>query len=355
MAVMQPKFNNKPAFVRVFCLLQKSGQAMMSQVQVCDDRIPCLFALSAILERTGKEWFIVVIDLLPGDYEIHWDDSGTDSDSPVAIAACYVATKSQWDSFAPNWNNILREEEIDFFHMTDFMAHPKNRVKPYCDWGADKKKRVYERLTGIIRIRVQHGFALTVGKKDYDDLIPQEMKMHYGKDHYGWAVKCLMSEVSAWRTRWGITRPMKYVFSHIPKGKGTRGEILDILEAVREDPKEGINYGVVKDGLSIQDMRLFPPLQAADILAWNMLDHHLNVITKGLDDISDCSPWFKRLREGRPMTLGSLGREQLEGFAKKINNYREQTGVWPSPRVERLFQKAQRRKARDEEKQKRVR
>ena len=56
------------------------------------------------------------------NFEIYWDNSGTDKQSPIAVAAAYVATKTQWDEFVRNWDEAREEEGFDFFHMTDFMA-----------------------------------------------------------------------------------------------------------------------------------------------------------------------------------------------------------------------------------------
>jgi len=286
------------------------------------------------------------------DYEVYFDDSGTDSRSPVAIAACYVATKVQWGELVRNWNETKEKEGFDFFHMTDFMVNPEKGVKPYCDWDERKKERVYNMLTTFIRIRARYGFALTVVKNDYDDLIPEEMKKHLGKDHYVWAVRCVMGRISEWREYWGMKRPMRYIFSETPKGKGTRGEILDLTDSLRDDPDTTEKYGLVKDGLGFQDMKTSPPLQAADILAWNMLDHHLKVMTvSGKDDVRDCSSRFRCLRENAQVDLGFLTRQQLERFAQRIEKYKQRTGRFPSRRVERLIQKEERRKANTAKKQ----
>src|ERR1035438_4934197 len=135
-----------------------------------------------MLGRTGEDWLIAVIDLRPDDYELYFDDSGTDKDSPVAVAACYVAKKEQWDEFTRNWKDTAGTDGFNFFHMTDFMVNPLavnwDKVKPnnailqYRDWDDEKRRRVYTHLSGIIRCRAQSGFGVTVGKQDYDDLIP---------------------------------------------------------------------------------------------------------------------------------------------------------------------------------------
>jgi hypothetical protein len=287
------------------------------------------------------DWWIAVVHVPGSDpFEIYWDDSGSDAKSQVAIAACYVARKSSWDTFTRNWNDARRDLGFEYFHMTDFISR---QVKPFSEWDNEKRWRAYRRLCSLIRIWAQHGFSMIVGKKDYDDLVPDDMRRHLGRDHYVWAINVLMGEIQNWRAKWGGLHPMQYVFSQTPKGKGTRGEILAIVEGLKDEPDGLEKYGLVKDGLSLQDMRNFPPLQAADILAWNMYDHYTNVVAAGLDDVRDMSRWFHPLRDFRPMTLGFLTRQQMEEFAARTQAYKERTGHWPSRRVERLLRRERRR------------
>jgi hypothetical protein len=304
-----------------------------------------------MMARTGRDWLFAMIALTPDDYEVYFDDSGTHEESPVAVAACYIATKQQWDEFCRNWKELTEEEGFDYFHMTDFMLNPEKKRKPYCDWDDSKKWRVYWWATALIRIRAQHGFALTITKKDYDECVPDDMRKFYGKDHYVWAIKAVTGQIAEWRKKWGVKRPMQYVFSQVQKGKGTKGEILAIESSLPYQKDSEEKYGLIKDGIGFQDMRAFPPLQAADILAWNMLDHHNNVIARGRDDVHDVSKWFYRLRAGRPMDIGFLTRAQMEDFSRKIGEYRETQGRLPSRYLETLFQKEQRRIANAKEKQ----
>ncbi len=231
------------------------------------------------------------------------------------------------------------------------MLHPSKGVRPYCEWDERKKERVYDKLTNLIRTRADQGFAYVVTKKDYDECVPGEMRRFFGKDHYVWAIKVMMIEIEHWRKKFHRTRPMQYIFSNLPKGKGTKGEIMEIFDSQDEDPKKmEERYGIVADGYGFQNMRLFPPLQAADILAWNMLDHYGSVIAKGLDDVRDVSTWFRPLRAGRPMHLQFVAREDMQRFTEMIMEHKRRYGRYPSKKVERLLLKEQRRVAREAEK-----
>jgi len=84
------------------------------------------------------------------EFEVYFDDSGTDAGSPVAVAACYVSSKGQWDEFTRNWNEVRQDAGFDAFHMSEFVAKREAGRKPYCDWDNARKDRVYARLASII-------------------------------------------------------------------------------------------------------------------------------------------------------------------------------------------------------------
>src|SRR5258708_1273333 len=134
--------------------------------------------------RTGNR------DLVMFEFELYCDDSGTDSNSPIAVAACYVASKNQWHEFGRNWEEVMQVEGFDCFHMAEFVAKPKAGHRPFCEWDNIKKTRVYEKLASIINIRVRKGFGIAIPKAAFDGAAPQHFRDHYASDHYTYAVMC---------------------------------------------------------------------------------------------------------------------------------------------------------------------
>ena len=59
---------------------------------------------------------------------IYFDDSGTHSQSSVAVAACYVAPTDQWTHFERDWKLIADDEYIAVLHMADFDRHKNPRA-----------------------------------------------------------------------------------------------------------------------------------------------------------------------------------------------------------------------------------
>ena len=98
---------------------------------------------TSVLERIKRDWSLVM-------YEVYWDDSGTDRDSPLAIAACYISTKRGWDAFVEAFDEIRWSEGFETFHMVEFAASHDKTKKPFCDWDRVKRKRVYERIAKAI-------------------------------------------------------------------------------------------------------------------------------------------------------------------------------------------------------------
>ena len=126
----------------------------------------------------------------------------------------------------------------------------------------------------------------------------------------------------------GITGLMQYTFDTVPKGRGCKGEIMQIWQEMDDDPDVEKKFGFAKqDGHQFQDKKLFKPLQAADILAWHMYDHTKNVISKGLDDLANMRWTFERLRDGRPVTLAWFTKQKMKEYIEETIELQERTGI----------------------------
>jgi hypothetical protein len=276
-----------------------------------------------MLKRTNIDWWLAMFEL-----EIYFDDSGTDGGTPVAVAACYVSSKEQWDQFVKNWDRVRTDEGFDVFHMAEFVAKPEAGHKPFCDWDNVKKDRVYAKLASIINSRAQMGFAIAVPKKAFDQFVFPEFKEQYAKDHYTWAVKSVLGLVANWRGKFGITIAMQYVFDAGSLGQQQINEIWTQYEQIKSAEQK---YGIVPNGVMFQDDKFFKPLQAADILAWQMQNHLRRTVLLGrdADDRRFMKPGFAVLRHKRPMGLGFFSTDQMRRVFDKAKEYHESTGRWP--------------------------
>jgi hypothetical protein len=275
-----------------------------------------------MLERTRCEWWLLMFEL-----ELYFDDSGTDAGTPVAVAACYVARKSQWDEFVRNWDEVREQEGFDMFHMAEFVAKPDMGHEPFCHWDSTKKERVYQRLVSIINARVRKGFGVAVPKAVYDEYAFTEFRQ-FAENHFVFAVRTLLGFIDNWRVDYSIADPMQYVFESGSRGEAQLRQIWkDCL--LHKHSKE--RSGMVPDGVMFQNKRVFKPLQAADILAWQMQNNMRRTVMIGRNplDRSLAHPGFLMLRDNRPMELAFYGRKHMQKAFDATRAYYEKNGVWP--------------------------
>ena len=266
------------------------------------------------------------------DFQTYWDNSEATPATedwpafPMTIAACYVSTTTQWDEFNKNWRRVLDEEGLAFFHMTDFMASRERGVKPYCDWNQAKRDRFYYRLANIINTRIGTGFAFGLPTESFDAHTPQHFKDDLGKRHFTFAVRSVLDLVRQWYGAYGSGKAVQYVFDRMGKGKG---EIMAIFDIAEERPELATELGVLPnnpDGILFENKEFFRPLQAADILAWNMRSFMQDEISRGLPEAPGrIRPYFQILRKP-PMRIGFMRDRDLEKAARDISEYEEREG-----------------------------
>jgi hypothetical protein len=215
---------------------------------------------AGILEKTGVDWLLCM-------YATYLDDSGTSAQSEIAIAACYVSTESGWRQFVREWNVVGWEEGFETFHMAEFVAPNDQGHKPWCEWDNIKKDRVFQRLVKVINDNKRMGVGVALPKAIYDT-VPQRIRDHYGNEHYTFAVRMCMMQIHLWRKQSLISHPMQYIFDWEKPGTRKHTEISELMTNVHEKLKP--MFGLDTGGFSFQHRQAFKPLQAADILAWQM-------------------------------------------------------------------------------------
>jgi Protein of unknown function (DUF3800) len=251
-----------------------------------------------------------------------FDDSGTDGNSDIAVAACYVSAARGWGDFVREWDQVRWEEGFGTipFHMADFVAPNKRGHKPWCDWDNAKKDHVYARLAKMINENKRIGIAVAVPKAIWDKT-PLRVRRHYGRQHYTFAVRMCMNRIIKWREKSSISLPIRYVFDWEMQRSPKREEISKILAIVSNPKNQSVAdlLGLELKGFSFEHKDQLKPLQAADILAWQMRSHMRLIWPLGHDDPSICHPGFRLLREDQNVDLGFFTKEQIENFVRDFD------------------------------------
>jgi hypothetical protein len=284
------------------------------------DKPYCAYShYAAMLERTGVDWLVAM-------YETYLDDSGTNAQSEIAIAACYVSTESGWRQFVKEWDVVRYEEGFDAFHMAEFVAPRDQGHKPWCDWDNPKKDRVFQRLAKIINDNKRTGIGVALPKSIYND-VPQRIRDHYGNEHYTFAVRMCLLQIYMWREQSCNSLPMQYIFDWETPGTPKRIEISRLMETVHEKlrPMFGLDTG----GFSFQHKEVFKPLQAADILAWEMNAYIPKIYPDGESDFDKVHPNFRLLRENQDLNLGFYNSKNMQAWLDMVLEFETKHGIVP--------------------------
>jgi len=197
---------------------------------------------------------------LMASFTAYFDESGTHAGSPVVAVAGFISTIERWRIVEKEWRTVLRMYKLDYFHMTDF----ENRRGPYQGWADGQRQTVIKRLLGIIKRYVLSGFSAAVVTADYDRLSIDEQSRLV--DPYTVCAFWCIRDVGGWLAELGRDDRVAHVFE-----RGIRGapRISEAFGRASDVALHEYRFGT----LHFADKRSLVPLQAADILAYEVWKH----------------------------------------------------------------------------------
>ena len=189
---------------------------------------------------------------------VYMDKSGPNAVIPAITVAGVVSTVEGWDAFNEEWFEALHDfENLPHFHMTDY----ESGTGLYKDWQArDVKKERLRRLLGIIKRHVLAVVGASVSLADCESYFgAPPLQTAYGLT----ATHCFMLLP---QFRYVMERPderIVYIFEQGDEGHGKLGKQYDDMYATEWRR----TYNRLAGKLEVE-RKDFPPLQAADILAF---------------------------------------------------------------------------------------
>jgi len=205
-----------------------------------------------------------------GVFTAYLDESGTHKESDVVAVAGFISDTSRWKKFSQEWQKALDDYGLEYFHMTDF----ENRQKQFKNWEGQERKNRLNRFLRIIKKHVLYSVGWVVPRQSFDAIFSDPAKAICG-DAYGLAaIACVRSsaKIMVSMDSWA-----EYVLETGAKG---RGALLWISREGQKDPEWRDNNRM--QSLKFQDKRRFLPLQAADILAYELFKHLPNQLMRGV-------------------------------------------------------------------------
>lgn len=199
---------------------------------------------------------------------IYIDDSGTSPENAVAVAAGWIAHTDSWVTFQTDWDKArdIDGDKFESMHMAEFVFGRKGTE--FEGWSLEKKQRISARLRGIIKKSAAKGFALGVVKKDFDELVPNALRVLGFESHYTYAIRRVLGMIDTWRQKENLTESIQYIFDWMDPGDPRRREIGAVFGPAEGEPEAFRRYGLAKGGFSFRPKNNLAPLQAADMFAW---------------------------------------------------------------------------------------
>ena len=209
---------------------------------------------------SGRPWIMAL-----GAY---FDASGNLND-PVFVIGGFLSTTERWEQFSFEWKALLAEWDLEYFHMTDF----ENGKGPYTEWDEGIRHERLDKLLTLIETHVIGSFLVSLSEVNFREVYGADAKPEWryflAARHLFWVVSQVDRDGNDLRVySLGDTERIGWVFEAGDQGIGT---IDKMYRAYYNNP---ILRGVFRLlSFTIGGKADYPPLQAADILAYEGFKH----------------------------------------------------------------------------------
>jgi len=211
-------------------------------------------AFEAIVQALLRNGGYVVVLL-----EAYFDESGSHEGAPVLCVAGFVFEKGQALKLSEEWSEVLNRYELPYFHMVD-CAHGNG---PFASLSRSQRILVAANIIGIIKRRAAIGFANSVDVEAYYELVPPNLRI--AGSAYSFCVRNVLDHVGGWFHKIRFAGKSAYFFE---AGHKSRSEADKVINDLFVNPliEQVYRHGYV--GHSFVLKKEAPPVQAADMLAW---------------------------------------------------------------------------------------
>lgn len=251
-----------------------------------------------------------------------FDASGQDNSECLAVAG-FISSLKDWADFHVAWTGRLQEDNLTHFHMTDF-AYSWGEFKEGWKDNEERRRSLLADLIGIIRSHCFHSFGCVVENKHFDKL-SESNKEEFRLCAFSLAARTCVGRVSEYLRDNGLSHVrVGYVFEDGDKGKG---HLIDLM--VRDRYRAPF-FASKKERIDPQGqiVESYPPLQAADILAYELALLFLDASKPHRDQrYPNPSRWrwaMKELYKAPPLKWGYYQASDLNQLNEKLDSLIEE-------------------------------
>jgi Protein of unknown function (DUF3800) len=257
------------------------------------------------------------------------DDSGSGGDSPWFVLAGYVGSVEAWDAFDAPWRAVLDgPPKLDYFKASEAES-----LRPDGQWSGISKDERNARIDALISVIGRHAkkaIHVRLKQKDYDEVIKPYVPPQWQNAYYFLFIGFLTAAVSTERYL-GSGEHIDFFFdSNREVEKPSRKLYSQVANLPQfQDRIDNIFY---------KDEKIFLPLQAADLFAWQVRRRFSiqEPPRSQLEAALSCPPekpyeyiiTRERLRElGRAMDHHAMLNWALMGYPERLRKWKRPPGV----------------------------
>jgi Protein of unknown function (DUF3800) len=189
------------------------------------------------------------------------DDSGSGGDSTWYVLAGYLGTVEGWDSFDSQWTEVLHTDP----YIEYFKASEAESLRPDGPWAGITREQRDVKIDALIEVIgrcARRSVCVRLRQRDYDQIIKGNVPKMWDSPYYILFTIAVGAAVNIERLD-GERDDVDFVFDSDEKHARQFDLMLPPLK--RMESLDGRFVNAVR-----RDEKKFLPLQAADLLAWQI-------------------------------------------------------------------------------------
>jgi hypothetical protein len=206
----------------------------------------------------------------------YFDDSGTHEGSGIVVIAGIMGTEGRMDGLDRTWRSHLeaplcgRKSRIKRFHAYDCYQS----INDFVGWTRTETDYFRHQLREVIIQSGVSAYGIACLRMDYEDLIAGDLRSVLG-DPEGFCINQCFVRSLAWVKANTFDPKVTFIFDNRPSSvQRYAGAVYDAFAQGHTPPPELTGYAF----LGSMDVR---PLQAADLIAWELYQFAKSVLVEG--------------------------------------------------------------------------
>ena len=187
------------------------------------------------------------------------DDSGTGGDSEWVVLAGYIATVEDWLAFDDEWQEVLDQEPaLKYFKSTE----AESLKGQFSGFSKDQRNERIDKFISVIQKRARQAIEVRVRLSYYNSIVRGNLPKVLDDPYYFLFTGFIFAATGMERV-FGEGQPVECVFDSSERfGKPS----TEFFKSMRTQ------YGdvIANANVAYRDDKEFLPLQAADLLAWQV-------------------------------------------------------------------------------------